>query len=57
MIEESRKEKLEADFEYYVNRYIDKQGMEEDIINDIAENSEERDYLFSLNACFSIVRQ
>lgn len=49
------KEALKAELIYYIERYLDKQCVVEDIINNITSDQEERIYLHSLTVCVDLI--
>lgn len=55
MITDERKGELMAEFEYSVNRYLDKQWVISDVISSIAEDDEEAQFMNSLNYYFAIL--
>lgn len=52
MITDERKTELIADFEYSINRYLDKQWVVSETIDAIANDEEENNFLSSLNYYF-----
>jgi len=55
MITNERKGELMAEFEYSVNRYLDKQWVISDIISNIAEDEEETRFMNNLNYYFAVL--
>lgn len=53
MITDERKGILMADLEYSINRYLDKQWIVEEAIDNITEDKEEAIFLRSLNWYFA----
>lgn len=49
------KEELKAELIYYIERYLDKQCVVEDIINNITYDQEERIYLHSLTVSVYLI--
>lgn len=56
MITDERKGELIADFEYYINRYLDKQWLVSDTIGSVANDEEENKFLSNLNYYFLVDR-
>ena len=49
------KESLKSELIYYIERYLDKQCVVEDIINNITIDQEERIYLHSLTVSVDLI--
>lgn len=45
MLTEERKQELASQYGYYMERYLDKQWIDSQIIDDISENEEELEFL------------
>lgn len=56
MITDERKSELIVDFEYSINRYLDKQWLVSDTISSIANDEEENEFLSNLNYHFLVDR-
>lgn len=56
MITDERKTELIADFEYSINRYLDKQWVVPETIDNIVNDEEENNFLSSLNYYFLVDR-
>lgn len=55
MISEERQGELMADFEYNINRHLDKQWIIAETINYLTEDKEERQFLHSTNHYFAVL--
>lgn len=56
MITDERKSELIVDFEYSINRYLDKQWLVSDTISSIANDEEDNKFLSNLNYYFLVDR-
>lgn len=56
MISEERKDELVSNLQYYVERFLSKNGITCNIIEDITENEEEEDFLHSCIKNFEVIR-
>lgn len=55
MITDERKGEIIADLEYSVNKYLDRQWVVEQAIDNLTDNQEERRFLNSANKYFAVM--